>query len=428
MYRFRGQGQEIGFENNQVICNTLPSDLTWIDQICGDLETIPNHFYQVAAGVYERYLVTVELQGGLGNQLFQLAAADYYARTHHKTCVISLDHIKPNPHSTLDYTIFCFTGFPIIKKFPANHVTSQENPESFSSFRPFDDVGEQHVLLKGYFQSIQYILPHFKQYLSFPISPKKGPSFLHVRRGDFLHYSIHNVNLICYFQEAIRQHRNLTILSDDLDWCRKQYMFSNCAFLECKNELETFSFMQQCNEVAVCSNSTFSWWGSFLSSCNTILLPNPWLNKKNLDLDLVIGSRSHWVEHDIWCWSIYSPTCKTFFHETCLSCDSFADTIPQCATGQYYLFVLEPIVEKQIIFDRIKIAMKELINLDILVLAYKGKAQRTHVKSTVVFKLKWIQDPTVFFISACAAKKWLLKRDWNQFARNFVLKDCLQTL
>lgn len=108
---------------------------------------------------------------------------------------------------------------------------------------------------------------------------------IHVRRGDFLKFSIYQgVCSLNYYQAAIRQVEakikkpTYFVFSDDIRWCKDNLQLENCIYVEGNNQLDSYKDMQlmSCCKNNIIANSTFSLWGALLNK-NTnkiVIAPN----------------------------------------------------------------------------------------------------------------------------------------------------------
>jgi hypothetical protein len=116
---------------------------------------------------------------------------------------------------------------------------------------------------------------------------------LHIRRGDYLNLqSFHPTPLIEYYQEALKKFPDLPVLifSDDPDWCFSQEIFSSSRFLISQSNQASFDMclMSLCN-YHIIANSSFSWWGAWLSESQNVIAPKLWFGpslKENKTIDL----------------------------------------------------------------------------------------------------------------------------------------------
>jgi Glycosyl transferase family 11 len=103
----------------------------------------------------------------------------------------------------------------------------------------------------------------------------RSKTALHVRRGDYLTNPAMQPCPIVYYEQAIELVRSddpstqFLVFSDDLDWCRQNLRLPGARFIEGNPDWLDMTLMMQCDH-HICANSTFSWWGAFLSSD-----PNP---------------------------------------------------------------------------------------------------------------------------------------------------------
>jgi hypothetical protein len=105
---------------------------------------------------------------------------------------------------------------------------------------------------------------------------------LHVRRGDYL-LSEKSKNLLSleYFANCLAKfdlsRSNVFVFSDDIDWCKSNFIGEFFRFVEEKDPLKSLKLMAYCDDFIV-SPSTFSWWGAWLSENEDklVIYPNPY--------------------------------------------------------------------------------------------------------------------------------------------------------
>lgn len=237
---------------------------------------------KTATGPNELY---VALFGGLGNTLFQIAAGYALAKKHD----YALYFLKPtnNPHQSCNYD--CFYGGLVYKTPPRAAVKIKE-----TKTQQYDELclPPGPVILEGYWQCPKY----FNNYQADITrkfygsdKPKTTPNTIgiHVRRGDYLKYShIHPVMNMKYYKralEALGVTGNFIIFSDDLDWCRSHFKFLESPTFFEGNEVECLFKMAGC-EYLIIANSSFSWWGAYLSNAKKIIAPREWINGVTSDI------------------------------------------------------------------------------------------------------------------------------------------------
>jgi len=209
--------------------------------------------------------------GRLGNQLFQYASLIGIAKKHHTNLILP----------SWDYAKYFDVEFPL-----GSHETDIELREFQLNY--IDDWGvlnwEQGIDVIGYLQSEKYwqhCCDEIKKVLTFNLDFKnrvleknlninQTSIAIHVRRGDYVNHPNFAQIPISWFFGAIRlfpdwQKCNIVIFSDDIIYCKSHFGFmSNVSFSENNSDIEDLFLMSQFNRF-ILSNSTFSWWGAYLS-------------------------------------------------------------------------------------------------------------------------------------------------------------------
>lgn len=246
------------------------------------------------------------LQGGLGNQLFQYAAARMT-----KGVIIK----APFAHSGRDYRGSLFNRVESTEECPKD--VRILGLESFPKWAPEDYVFPTDTVLRGYFQylpAIQSILPQISQDITtflaahrdtmrskYAIQNPSSVGFLHVRRGDYLTAppNLHWIMPITYYTNALTKFDKPLrwfVLSDDIAWCKEQDAFtefSNVTIIDEPDELNGLALMSLCHGGAIIANSTYSWWGAALGAENAggpVVYPSKWFSFDKPDI-----FPSHWI-------------------------------------------------------------------------------------------------------------------------------------
>ena len=124
------------------------------------------------------------------------------------------------------------------------------------------------------------------------MSTMDTPIALHIRRGDFLINSANHHNLgLDYYEKCLKKFdndRTVIIFSDDSVSCKEQDLFSYYRFLvaEGNDSYTDLCLMSLCSDFII-ANSSFSWWGAWLSkSVNKVVCaPEKWMGPDNSHLD-----------------------------------------------------------------------------------------------------------------------------------------------
>lgn len=224
-------------------------------------------------------MLAPHLRGGLGNQLFQLAAAETLARESDRTLCM-LEHESPKTHHTdIEYFTTIFSEFTKCPLLPAPYATLEE-----LSFRRgyLNGYEVPNVCFRGYFQNWEYVSASFKDRLRLPPTEPTDTVFLHIRGGDFVNNKLHYVDLGEYYQRAIQHFpkgTRFSVCTNDVPFAKSMKFLEDLDhhFVEA-DEVTTLSLMASCSRGGICANSSFSWWGAFLNPSRTLVMPDKWFN------------------------------------------------------------------------------------------------------------------------------------------------------
>ena len=237
-------------------------------------------------------MITSYLQGGLGNQLFQISAAVALALENNDNAIFDTkNHDLPYQGRRCEkYLTTIFRNLNFSSNLPIKHVYREPH------FSYDKIVYKADMCLVGYFQSEKYFDKHagaIKRLFSMDsrscnvINNKYGEVLtndtvaVHVRRGDYVKLSdTHPPCALKYYNEAMASFApNTTFLffSDDMAWCKKNFVQDNFIFIEENEDLVDLYLISMCNS-AILSNSSFSWWGAWLSdkADKRVIAPKNW--------------------------------------------------------------------------------------------------------------------------------------------------------
>jgi hypothetical protein len=231
--------------------------------------------------------------GGLGNQLFVVVAAYITAKI--RGVPLYIQDMVCDAHQTVkeDYSESIFS---FCRRITADPTYPTFSPDGFSPWSPYEV--RPGTAMASYFQYYPVLAPYEDELRALILSGLysyrtalgrgrgEGCAFLHVRRGDYLKIPhIHYVQPIDYYVRAVDRfppHVKILLFSDDMEWVESQEFFRGERFeLVRGDELENLALMTLCTEGAICSNSTFSWWGAFLgphSRRSPVVVPARWIN------------------------------------------------------------------------------------------------------------------------------------------------------
>ena len=278
-------------------------------------------------------MIIVNLKGGLGNQMFQYATGFALAKKKQTNLLFDIRlqekyKINPPPRNVprdIDLDVFGIkleicSEKDLLKVFQFNKEYKIRNFISvfldkinFLVFRERKRIFEERFFnlkgkkwyLDGHWQSEKYFKDYRKEILNIfnfdslkdlKINKKfiknilsKKSVCVNVRRTDFINNPEHNVLDIEYYKKAVEVFKNLIgndfelfVFSDDLDWCKKNFLFFNkVSYVEhnfAGNKFYNYLYLMTKFKYFIIPNSSFAWWGAWLSQVNDkkIIAPKKW--------------------------------------------------------------------------------------------------------------------------------------------------------
>ena len=224
-------------------------------------------------------MLTVHLQGGLGNQLFQLGFLDFLKYKTNKQIYLSNLKSPETVHSSEQYFESIFQEWKgIYKDTAASYI--HEHPKMIQQEWA---IYPENTCYVGYFQRYEYIdlikqsfinkLIFNKNILDkYPDLDKK--TFIHVRGGDYKGNVLHGIDLSLYYKKCMELTllKDFIIFTNDISYAKEK--FPNIPIIE-ESEVDSLFLMSQCG-AAICANSSFSWWGAYLNAERPIFMPSRW--------------------------------------------------------------------------------------------------------------------------------------------------------
>lgn len=285
-------------------------------------------------------MIVVRLQGGLGNQLFQFAAALALAKrrdtsvafdfrflagtkkeTTPRSFELHLFNIPEGTASTIDKLAFGMINIPFIsilasitqKIFSAKFYSEQSllfDPLLFK-------ITGKHIYLKGYFQSERYfkevkneILNMLPSVTRTVISEKiklSNSVSLHIRRGDYASVErinkVHGLLSLQYYYSAVQYmieqlgNVHVFIFSDDVEWVKENLMLQvDFSYVNNNRDDNTDIILMSLCKHNIIANSSFSWWGAWFNSNpkKIVIAPKRWF------LDDEFQNQSHDIVPEGW--------------------------------------------------------------------------------------------------------------------------------
>ena len=288
-------------------------------------------------------MIITRLNGGLGNQMFQYAAAKRLAWIRDTDVVIDVSEFAYDPQRN-----YCLNHFSLPQVFvtaddlwwirrlreknpmrkllyrvggwirPAREMTLAREPH-------FHFSGEMlqlpdNTCLDGYWQSERYFAdatdvirsafiikdPLLEQNRAVLESIERSESIaLHVRRGDYVTnpttYEVHGVCSSAYYEACIAyitervNKPHFFLFSDDPEWVKENLCLQGqTTVIENNPAIEDMRLMSRCKHNII-ANSSFSWWGAWLNT-NTnkmVLAPRRWFQDSAIDTSDLYPTR--WI-------------------------------------------------------------------------------------------------------------------------------------
>jgi hypothetical protein len=269
--------------------------------------------------------------GGNGNQMFQYAAGLALARRHNTELLVDINYLIDKSkrhfrHENREYALemFNITGkrasneeiarFTVPRKgnkyfyhckkrlYKDYHVFKERDLSSPDRFKelPSDAYIEGLWQLTQYFHDIKRELRTeftFKRELPEQCAAvmkrirNKTSICVHFRRGDYANHPILDVVKLDYYYAALKLilHRidsaKLFIFSDDISWCSENFKPQEIEYEFVDQSLAGPTAEYHLHMISACNhyiipNSTFAWWGAWLSESpgKIVIAPKNWWN------------------------------------------------------------------------------------------------------------------------------------------------------
>lgn len=290
----------------------------------------------------KKFSLTVYCVGGLGNQLFQFIAGYVLAKKNKMNLRINIERFNsydrqfeldkfpeiyklniPIVNNYKTYNLIKILGiYKLINFFLDKNIKKFER----SPFIFNEDLLKKKIVnnfsITGFFQSEKYFLNYKKivlKLLRFPKAKNKliqnylnliknrNSVAIHIRRGDYLNdpkvRNFHGILGESYYKKSIRHIKKnvknpfFFIFSDDINLIKKKFLFfnkKNYIFIDTKSSISDMYLMSNCKHFII-ANSTFSWWGAWLSKNKRkiVCAPKKWVKLKTPTPDILPKS---WVE------------------------------------------------------------------------------------------------------------------------------------
>ena len=282
----------------------------------------------------------IQLMGGLGNQMFQYAAAkavslerkvdfciDFDCPYKHIKYKYELDKFNINPNfATFRQLLFSKPKRKLIKRvyiLLGNNIDAKlvREKKDFTYDSSIFSCAN-YSYLSGFWQTEKYFLKYediIRNDFSFRVEADEvnreiilemkqcNAVSVHVRRGDYVNFADTNgVHGVCspeYYRKAIDiitdkvSEPHFYFFSDDIKWVEENLRFGDIKATYIghnigANSYEDMRLMSHCSHNII-ANSTFSWWGAWLNSNpqKIVIAPEKWMNNPEITITDLIPDR-----------------------------------------------------------------------------------------------------------------------------------------
>jgi Glycosyl transferase family 11 len=241
----------------------------------------------------------------IGNHFFQFATGYSYAKKTGRKMILPRHNIHPDCEffqKPYVYNDWYASWSQCVQDIPAGEYAIYKEPQF--SFREIPDVSYNTVMLEGYFQSPKYFASckdeiktlftpteEIKQMCltkwgHLLLDDKKEMVLVHARRTDYLqprNIAIHNPLPPSYYHNAFAEIKKhianpfFILVSDDPSYWDSVTIPGPNTRINEANSAITLYFMTHFKNYII-SNSTFAWWGAYLSKHREplVLAPEKW--------------------------------------------------------------------------------------------------------------------------------------------------------
>jgi hypothetical protein len=285
-------------------------------------------------------MIVVKLMGGMGNQMFQYAFGRFLSLRNKTDLFLDLTYLKDRtPRKNFvfrDYDLDVFNieikeidrqtiervfssrqtskGLLKLLNFKSKRPNTISLEEKAFSYQNNYNLDSTNIYLDGYWQSPKYFesIEHvirkdftFKnsmdsKQLEMANKIKSVNSVcINFRRTDFINVKdandFHGVTPLEYYQKAIIKiqggvsNPELFVFSDDIEWCRQYFnadiptTYVDYTYKGPKFDIY-LNLMTLCNHFII-PNSTFAWWGAWLSENpdKIVIAPKQWFANEEMN-------------------------------------------------------------------------------------------------------------------------------------------------
>jgi hypothetical protein len=181
------------------------------------------------------------------------------------------------PTFELSSAAFCQNGYHY-EPIPANKYSLHGY---FQSSKYFADYADE---IRTLFDPTDEIKDRVRSKYADLLTDISACALVHIRRGDYVSGPLfHGILGPDYYERAIRAAAcdRLVVMSDDIAWCRTLPFLATATFVDEPVDHDALYLMTHFHKFVI-SNSTFSWWASWLSTKanKCVIAPDRWFGPK----------------------------------------------------------------------------------------------------------------------------------------------------
>ena len=256
------------------------------------------------------------IKGGLGNQLFEYCRYHGLLRHNNRGVYLHYDRRRTKQHGGvwLDKAFqITLPNEPLRVKLLVMVLKTLRRLHLFK--RLYREEDPRAVLIDDYSQHKQYItnaaeILNFRPFeqLDYAEEIQATPFAVsvHVRRGDYLlranksNFGVCSVHYYLSAAVAVRERHpesRFFVFSDDMEWAKENLSLPNCVFVEHAQAQpdHTDLYLMSLCKGHIIANSTFSFWGAYLSkgSSAIAIYPKQWFVEPTWNVPDIFPE--HWV-------------------------------------------------------------------------------------------------------------------------------------
>jgi len=258
-------------------------------------------------------MITCNLMGGLGNQIFQIFATISYAiKSKNQFKFLNVDSLGGGStivRNTFWNSFFNRLRFCLVETIPQPIRVIREKDFTFNEL-PIYEMLDRDVLIFGYFQSYKYFHENYQiicrmigldkmkdevlKKMNLNDEYLKNCVSIHFRLGDYKKIQeYHPLATYKYYMNSLNFIKNTNIPYNIIYFCEDKDIndvsetinklekeFTNYKFIRADNSLEDWEQMllMSCCHHNIIANSSFSWWAAYFNSWSDkiICYPSLW--------------------------------------------------------------------------------------------------------------------------------------------------------